>query len=290
MLTPAPAAAGGLGPRRGRRPPVLESAPGRRYSARARHFGGRRSQSWHLGVSKRLLHAATIARRDWPRHPPRRPEGAFVSSTRGQTRTQLRIKALFRGRGISASGQTVYGRKERGEWTSKLPSASRPSAELLWRELDAQRELKKDAEKELERIGDSKPVHQGSKRRLVEWNGRGDDRRSLPLDSGARWQRREPGPTLRGQRRSSRLHSTGVPRTVHAGRKGVLRESLYTTVLAPPTGGECRSDRGVPSRARSGLMGGVRGPSVRRDVRAARRAPKRLRERSREEAPYSARP
>jgi hypothetical protein len=38
---------------------------------------------------------------------------------------------------------------QRSQWLEKLPEACRPSAELLWQELDAQRELKRAAEKQL---------------------------------------------------------------------------------------------------------------------------------------------
>ena len=69
--------------------------------------------------------------------------------TRDVTRTQTRIKALFRARGIPTQGQTVYSPKARSVWLDKLPQPCRASAEMLWQELDAQRELKRTAEKTL---------------------------------------------------------------------------------------------------------------------------------------------
>jgi transposase len=69
------------------------------------------------------------------------------------TRTQTRIKALFRARGIPTPGQVVYSPAQRSQWLEKLPEACRPSAELLWQELDAQRQLKREAEKQL--VGES---------------------------------------------------------------------------------------------------------------------------------------
>jgi hypothetical protein len=70
--------------------------------------------------------------------------------TRDVTRTQTRAKALFRARGISTQGQSVYSPSQRAQWLEKLPEPSRASAELLWQELDAQRQLKRDAEKPLD--------------------------------------------------------------------------------------------------------------------------------------------
>jgi transposase len=67
--------------------------------------------------------------------------------TRDVTRTQTRIKALFRARGIPTQGQTVYNKKHRQEWQSLLPEVLHSSVELLWQELDTQRELKRQAEK-----------------------------------------------------------------------------------------------------------------------------------------------
>jgi transposase len=74
---------------------------------------------------------------------------SYDQITRDVTRTQTRIKALFRGRGIQTQGQLVYSPAQRAQWLAKLPETCRPSAELLWQELDAQRELKRDAEKQL---------------------------------------------------------------------------------------------------------------------------------------------
>src|SRR5690606_25223232 len=58
-------------------------------------------------------------------------------------------KALFRACGISTQGQSVYSPSQRAHWLEKLPEPCRASAELLWQELDAQRQLKRDAEKQL---------------------------------------------------------------------------------------------------------------------------------------------
>jgi hypothetical protein len=65
------------------------------------------------------------------------------------TRTQARIKVLFRARGIPTQGQSVYSPADRSQWLKRLIEPCRPSADLLWQELDAQRVLKRGAEKQL---------------------------------------------------------------------------------------------------------------------------------------------
>jgi transposase len=74
---------------------------------------------------------------------------SYDQITRDVTRTQTRIKGLFRARGISTHGQLVYSVLQRPEWLAKLPAVCRPSVELLWQELDVQRQLKREAEKRL---------------------------------------------------------------------------------------------------------------------------------------------
>ena len=74
---------------------------------------------------------------------------SYDQITRDVTRTQTRIKALFRARGLSTQGRSVYRPSQREQWLKKLPEPYRASAELLGQELDAQRQLKRDAEKQL---------------------------------------------------------------------------------------------------------------------------------------------
>jgi hypothetical protein len=74
-------------------------------------------------------------------------ETSYEQITRDVTRTQTRIKALFRARGLSTQRQSVYSPYQRAQWLEKLPEPCRASAELLWQQLDAQRQLKRDAEK-----------------------------------------------------------------------------------------------------------------------------------------------
>ncbi len=63
-------------------------------------------------------------------------------------RVQNRIKSLYRSRGIPTGRKEVYGPAAREEWLRKLPTRSRPLAEILYQELDGVRDLQKRAEKE----------------------------------------------------------------------------------------------------------------------------------------------
>jgi len=69
--------------------------------------------------------------------------------TRDVVRTQCRLRALYLSRGLHSPSQTLYGAAHRDEWMGKLPASCQPSAEMLYAELDAQRELKTSAEKQL---------------------------------------------------------------------------------------------------------------------------------------------
>ena len=65
------------------------------------------------------------------------------------TRTQCRIKALFRGRGVATAGKGVYNVSERQAWLSKLPESRRSVAGFLYTQLDANQQLKKEVERNL---------------------------------------------------------------------------------------------------------------------------------------------
>jgi transposase len=73
----------------------------------------------------------------------------YDTLTRDVVRTQCRLKALYQSRGIATAGQTVYGTAQRDEWLARLPVSHRPSAELLYSELDSTRALKKNAREQL---------------------------------------------------------------------------------------------------------------------------------------------
>lgn len=72
----------------------------------------------------------------------------YTMITRDVVRTQCRIKALYRSRGLLTT-MSVYGKPQRETWLAKLPAPSRAAAVLLYVELDALRELKKRAQSEL---------------------------------------------------------------------------------------------------------------------------------------------
>jgi transposase len=69
--------------------------------------------------------------------------------TREVVRTQCRIKALYRSRGISTAGQTIYSPAYRDAWLAKLPTSCRPSAVLLGAQLDSLRALQQAADQQL---------------------------------------------------------------------------------------------------------------------------------------------
>jgi transposase len=68
--------------------------------------------------------------------------------TRDVTRTQTRLKTLFRSRGIVAA-RSVYGLDTRDEWLARLPSQCHASALLYWQQFDHLAALKRDARKQL---------------------------------------------------------------------------------------------------------------------------------------------
>ena len=66
------------------------------------------------------------------------------------TRVKNRVKALFRGRGISCPGSAVYSENDRQQWLQSLDNAAvRARTSRLWKELDFLMELREESEKEL---------------------------------------------------------------------------------------------------------------------------------------------
>jgi transposase len=62
------------------------------------------------------------------------------------TRVMNRIKAIYRSRGIATAGRDVYQLAGRQEWLGKIPEAAyRTRLGVLYRQLDALRELRKEA-------------------------------------------------------------------------------------------------------------------------------------------------
>jgi hypothetical protein len=64
-------------------------------------------------------------------------------------RTQMRIKSVYRSRGVMVTGIDVYGPRRREEWLKQLPSSSKIRAMRLYAHLDFLLEQKKQAEADL---------------------------------------------------------------------------------------------------------------------------------------------
>ena len=68
---------------------------------------------------------------------------AYQNLVEDATRVMLRLKALFRARGIKTPGQGVYRPKERPQWLVQLSDpGAQLRAEVLWAELDVLRQLR----------------------------------------------------------------------------------------------------------------------------------------------------
>lgn len=71
---------------------------------------------------------------------------SYQNLVEDSTRVMLRLKALFRARGIKVPGTRVYHPAQRGEWLKRLPERGvRFRAEALYAELDVLRELRPKA-------------------------------------------------------------------------------------------------------------------------------------------------
>ena len=64
-------------------------------------------------------------------------------------RVQLRMKAIYRSRGVSTTGTAVYSPKGRQAWLHELPVRHRLATEKLHEEYDALLQVKKSTESEL---------------------------------------------------------------------------------------------------------------------------------------------
>ena len=68
---------------------------------------------------------------------------SYVNLVEDSTRVMLRIKALFRARGIKTPGRSVYRQSTRESWLSQLEQrGARMRAEALFTELDVLQELR----------------------------------------------------------------------------------------------------------------------------------------------------
>ena len=71
---------------------------------------------------------------------------SYTNLVEDSTRVMLRLKALFRARGIPAPGQRVYHPRERAEWLARLADrGARLRAAVLYTELDMLRQLRPPA-------------------------------------------------------------------------------------------------------------------------------------------------
>jgi len=76
-----------------------------------------------------------------------RSYGAILNDS---TRVKNRLKGIFRGRGITCTGSTVYSKKGRDQWLQKIDnSAVRSRISRIFKELDCLTELRGEAEKDL---------------------------------------------------------------------------------------------------------------------------------------------
>jgi len=75
---------------------------------------------------------------------------SYLAIVHDRTRIKNRLKALFRGRGISCPGDSVYSPKDRNYWREQIDNEARRSrADRLWKQLDYLTALSEEAEKDL---------------------------------------------------------------------------------------------------------------------------------------------
>jgi len=75
---------------------------------------------------------------------------SYMAIVQDKTRVKNRLKALFRGRGISCPGDSIYKPEDRDQWREQIDNeARRIRADRLWKEVDYLAELSKEAEKDL---------------------------------------------------------------------------------------------------------------------------------------------
>jgi hypothetical protein len=71
---------------------------------------------------------------------------SYANLVEDTTRVMLRLKALFRARGVLAPGKAVYHPANRAQWLTQLPDAgARSRATVLYAELDVLRQLRPQA-------------------------------------------------------------------------------------------------------------------------------------------------
>ena len=99
---------------------------------------GKLSEFLRLGSLKPVFHAQA------PTRPLKELVRAYTALVADSTRVMLRIKAIYRGRGIGTRGEGVYRTALRKDWLAKIEQpAARRRAEIFLAQLDALSSLRK---------------------------------------------------------------------------------------------------------------------------------------------------
>lgn len=178
--------------------------------------------------------------------------------TRDLVRVQLRLKSVYRSRGVCTSGsQSVYGIAKRSDWLEKLPPACRCSASRLYEDFDFLRTLKEKAEEELVAESHKHPISRvletapglgrirvarqlpvvvtphrfRTKRQFWSYCGLG-----VVMRSSSDWIRAADGSWIRGQVQQTR----GLTRFHNPTLKDVFKGAATTVITHP---GKIRSTR-----------------------------------------------
>jgi hypothetical protein len=97
-------------------------------------------------------------------------------------RTMLRIKALYRSRGIPTTGSGVYQVKQRDHWLKQLTEAGmQQRAAWLYQQLDQVRELRKEAKAAVLAEGQRPTQRSSCCERFLKWDRFAQLKSSLPL-------------------------------------------------------------------------------------------------------------
>ena len=76
--------------------------------------------------------------------------GFYLSIVSDTTRVMTRLKAVYRSRGIQTGGRSIYYQSKREHWLKKLDRPEkRQRVEMLYRQLDFLRELRREAKKRM---------------------------------------------------------------------------------------------------------------------------------------------
>jgi transposase len=105
-----------------------------------------------FGLAERLRTGAIrtrVCKEPGPFRTLRELGRVYAMVVQDAVRVQNRIKSLYRSRGISVGGKTIYGAKGRQEGLAKLPQPMQQAARTLYAQYDAVSEVRAKAEKEL---------------------------------------------------------------------------------------------------------------------------------------------